>query len=64
MGASFFMHGIINKKGGGAMSWKLFFQIILLIIVTVAIMAAAKMGMRKCGYKKMRCDKMQMMQDQ
>jgi len=41
------------------MSWKMFLQIVLLIVVAAVVMLGSKMAMRKCGLK-YRMNKMQM----
>ena len=33
------------------MSWKMFFQIVLLIVVAAVVMIGSKVTMRKCGLK-------------
>ncbi len=33
------------------MSWKMFFQIVLLIVIATVVMFGSKMAMRKCGFK-------------
>jgi len=43
------------------MSWKMFFQIVLLLVIAAVVMIGSKTAMRKCGLK-YRMQKMQMQQ--